>query len=415
MTIPEPRYYLKDTKSLNPTLIYLQAKYSINGQSQRVTLICADKILPLDWDNVKQRAIVSKRNLAAGEINLLIDKMGAAFKSSYRNLLIENIVPTQIAVKERMEEILNLRPKIIIQKMTFYLFMNNFISDNQINKKANTLKAYNSTIKVIKEYGSVLKKEIHFEDINLSWYTLFIKFLQNKGLCNSSVGKYIKNLKSILNSATEQGYNSNLIFRTKSFSKPSEDSHKTFVSENEILQLLNTDLEDDKMKNIVRDYFVISTLTGLRFSDLVRIKKENIINDRIQIVTLKTGAEVIIPIASHVKFIFEKYDYNLPKCPCNQVYNRVIKQIGKQAGLDGTEVITKTIGGIITTKRFEKWQLLCSHTGRRSFVSNAILSGINTSAIMLISGHKSHSVFNTYVRFDNHQNAENLSKHSFFK
>ena len=205
MTIPEPRYYLKDTKSLNPTLIYLQAKYSINGQSQRVTLICADKILPLDWDNVKQRAIVSKRNLAAGEINLLIDKMGAAFKSSYRNLLIENIVPTQIAVKERMEEILNLRPKIIIQKMTFYLFMNNFISDNQINKKANTLKAYNSTIKVIKEYGSVLKKEIHFEDINLSWYTLFIKFLQNKGLCNSSVGKYIKNLKSILNSATEQG------------------------------------------------------------------------------------------------------------------------------------------------------------------------------------------------------------------
>ena len=51
-----------------------------------------------------------------------------------------------------------------------------------------------------------------------------------------------------------------------------------------------------------------------------------------------------------------------------------------------------------------------SHVGRRSLVSNCMLGGINTSSIMLISGHKSLNVFQGYVRVNQQQNAEVLSK-----
>jgi site-specific recombinase XerD len=414
MTIPSPRFYLKDTKAIIPTTIYLQAKYSINEHQQRVMLTSADKVLPTEWDNVKQRVILSRRNLGSGEINLYLDKMEAAFKSAFRNLLIDDITPTQEAVKEKMEQILNLKPKIEIAKVTFYSFIDSFMNDCKINKKENTIKAYDATIKGIKEFGNISNKKFSFDDITMSWYTSFVKFLQSKGLCNSTVGKYIKNLKSILNAATELGHNTNVIFRNKSFAKTNENSHKIFLTKEEIEKMAALDYSEDAMKDIVRDYFIISTSTGLRYSDFVRIRKEHIVNNRIQMVTLKTNQEVVIPIATLVKNIFEKYNFEFPKCPCNQVFNRNIKEIGRDAELLNIESVTKTIGGKKSTLVFEKWELLSSHTGRRSFVSNAILSGINTSSIMLISGHKSMNVFNSYVKFNNHQNAENLAEHSFF-
>ena len=416
MTIPEPRFYLKDLKSTIPTLIYLQAKYSLNEQQpQRVMLTSADKIHPSQWDGSKQRATVSRRNLHAGEINLYLDKMSNAFKHSFRTLLIDNEIPTQEKVKEKMEEMLNLRPKVEVKKVTLYSFIDLFINDSKANKKENTIKAYHATIKSIKDFGKLNGKEVSFEDINLTWYSLFIKFLQAKGHSNSTLGKYIKNIKSILNAATELGHNTNFIFRNKSFAKPNETSHKIFLTKEEIEKIAALDLSNDLQKNITRDYFLISSMSGLRFSDFVRIKKEHIINDRIQMITLKTGQEVIIPIAPLLKSIFLKYDFEFPKCPCNQVFNRYLKEIGEEAELISIETVTKTIGGVKSVRGYKKFELLTSHSGRRSFISNAILAGINSTSIMKISGHKSAAVFNSYAKFDAHQNAEKLAEHSFFK
>ena len=412
----EPRFYLKDVKSKVPTLIYLQAKYSINeDQPQRVMLSTGDKILPVDWDFTKQRAIVSKRNLHAGDINLCIDKIANAFKKAYRTLIIDDVIPTQTAVKEKMEEILNLKPKLEVKKITLYSFIDSFINDSKANKKENTIKAYRSTINGIKEFGKLKGKEVNFEDINLTWYSSFISFLHTKGYCNSTIGKFVKNLKSILNAATELGYNTNLIFRNKSFAKPNETSHKIFLTKEEINKIAALDFSNDLQKDITRDYFLICTMSGLRFSDVVRIKKEHIINDRIQMITLKTGQEVIIPIAPLLKSIFLKYDFEFPKCPCNQVFNRHLKEIGKEAELNNIETVTKTIGGVKSVKSFKKYELLSSHTGRRSFVSNGILAGVNSNALMKISGHQSAAVFNSYAIFDAHQNAEKLEEHTFFK
>jgi integrase len=416
MIIPEPRFYLKDLKSTVPTLIYLQAKYSLNEQQpQRVMLTSADKILPSEWDGDKQRATISRKNLHAGEINLYLDKMANAFKHSFRTLLIDNEIPTQEKVKKKMEEMLNLKPKAEVKKVTFYSFIDSFLNDSKVNKKDSTIKAYNASIKGIKEFGRLNGKEVAFEDINMTWYSSFIKFLQTKDHCNSTVGKYIKNLKSILNAATELGYNTNLIFRNKSFAKPNETCHKIFLTKEEIEKIAALDLSKDLQKDIARDYFLISTMTGLRFSDFVRIKKEYIINDRIQMITLKTGQEVIIPIAPLLKSIFLKYDFEFPKCPCNQVFNRYLKEIGEEADLINIETVTKTIGGLKSVRGYKKFELLTSHSGRRSFISNAILAGINSTSIMKISGHKSATVFNSYAKFDAHQNAEKLAEHSFFK
>jgi len=206
-----------------------------------------------------------------------------------------------------------------------------------------------------------------------------------------------------------------MIFKSRSFRRPTEDVYKIFLTKEEINVIANLNLQNDRLKEIVRDYFVIGCSTSLRYSDLVRIRRENVRGTFICMITAKTGQEVVIPISPLVQSIFEKYDFVLPKAPCNQVFNRCTKEVGKIAGLTEKVTFTKTIGGVKQTLSKEKWQLLSSHVGRRSLVSNCILEGINTSSIMLISGHKSHKVFQGYVRVNQQQNAEVLSKHPFFK
>jgi len=333
-----------------------------------------------------------------------------------RNLAIDNITPIASLVKEKMEEALNLKVKIEKPKITFYSFIEGYINESKSNKAHATVNAYRSTFNRIKKYGNYCNKEFSFDDITLEWRISFLKYLQeNYNISRNTEGKYIKNIKCFMNEASEREINTNFSFRSKHFFQPIESVQKIFLTMTEIEAIAKVDLSDDKLKDIVRDYFIIACLTSLRFSDFTRIKKEDIQNDRIQMRTNKTGEDVVIPIAPLVRGILIKYDYILPKAPCNQIFNRYIKQVGKMAELVEPVTIVKTIGGIKQTITYLKYQLLSSHTGRRSLISNCILEGINSSAVMLISGHRSHRVFSSYVRINQHQNADVLSEHSFFK
>ena len=111
---------------------------------------------------------------------------------------------------------------------------------------------------------------------------------------------------------------------------------------------------------------------------------------------------------------FIKYNYNLNRAPCNQVFNKVLKEVGCKAGLDETITFSKTTGGIKKIITCKKYQLLTCHTGRRSMISNCILACIATPQIMLMSAHRSLKVFQSYVRIDQVQNAEKLASHTFF-
>ncbi|MEJ0104717.1 MAG: site-specific integrase [Bacteroidota bacterium] len=417
MFIPEPKFYLKDRNSNEPTLIYMQAKYSANIP-ERFMLSTGNKIHPDEWDDSKQRVIISKRAVGNGDLNLWLDKMATAFKSVFRNYLLDGKIPSASELKDKIEEVLNIKVLVtpVKVKITSLLeFAKRFAEECKLLRAPNTIKSYVSTCTRIKEYETWCDKQFQFEDITIEWRAGFIKYLQSLGVTKNTEGKHIKHVKLFMNEATERGLNVNMAFKSKSFSKPTEDVYKIFLTKEEIQQLINLDLSGDKLKEVTRDYFIIACLTSLRYSDFTRIRKENIKNGYLQMITTKTGNEVVIPISPLVKSIFEKYSYEMPKAPCNQIFNRYLKDIGKMAELNEKIAITKTIAGIKKTEIKEKWELLSSHVGRRSLVSNCIMEGINTSSIMLISGHKSLRTFQGYVRVNQQQNAEVLSKHSFFQ
>ena len=419
MYIPEPRFYLKDKNSKDSTLIYLQVKYT-SETSQRLMLSTGEKITPSNWNDIKQRAVVLKNNIESSNINMWLDKMANTFKSLFRNCLLDGVIPTAIMMKANMEETLNLiavtqnkvDEKIVV---TLNSFIEAYIEESKLFKSPSTIKQYKVLQRRLTEYGYYCNKEFNFEDITLEWRSAFIKFLQTHGICKSTEGKYIKDIKVMLNAATERGHNNNHAFKSKGFSKPHEKSCAVFLDMDEIKKITSVDLSHNKPLEITRDYFVIACLTSLRYSDFTRIKGEHIKENYIKIVTIKTGAEVIIPISPMIKSIFEKYNYDLPKAPSNQLFNRYIKDICKFAEINELIEINKTIGGVKRRFTVEKYKLISSHSGRRSMISNCILQGINTSSIQLITGHTSLKTFQGYVRINQQQNANALGNHPFFK
>ncbi|MBV9963129.1 MAG: site-specific integrase [Parafilimonas sp.] len=417
MLIPEPKFYLKDVRSEQPTLIYLQVKYTHEGQ-QRLMLSVGDKVHPNEWDYAKHRAIVTKKTQYNADVNLWLEKVCGTYRAVFRNFIIDGIIPTAAMIKEKMEVVLNLNSYIPVKKeirVTFFSFIQKFIEESESFKATNTRKSYTSTYNRLKEYASFCNKEFSFEDINLEWRAGFIKFLQTLGAAKNTEGKHIKNIKVFLNEATERGINKSLAFKSKSFSKPTEEVFKIFLTQDEITKIANLDLSDDHKKDITRDYFIIACLTSLRYSDFIRIRPEHIKGEYLQMITAKTNQEIVIPISPIVRSIFEKYNFRMPKAEVNQIFNKYLKEIGKQAELNENVHVTKTVAGVKRTFIKPKWQYLSSHVGKRSLISNCILEGINTNSIMMISGHKSLKVFQSYNKLSQQQNAQALSNNAFFK
>ncbi len=162
----------------------------------------------------------------------------------------------------------------------------------------------------------------------------------------------------------------------------------------------------------VRDLFLVGCHTGLRFSDFTTIPKQSIdiSNGYISIKTQKTNKPVVIPIHKTVLKILNKYkdktENSLPPALSNAKMNEYLKGIADLAGLNEIISKSKTIAGKEVTRNYKKWELVCTHTARRSFASNTYKMGIPVYTIMAITGHTSEKTFRNYIKLDETEHAK---------
>jgi integrase len=94
--------------------------------------------------------------------------------------------------------------------------------------------------------------------------------------------------------------------------------------------------------------------------------------------------------------------------------NEYLKELGELAEIDEEILITATKGGKRVTETFKKWELITTHTARRSFATNAYLQSVPTIPIMKITGHKTEKSFLKYIKISQEDNANQLVNHPFF-
>lgn len=198
-----------------------------------------------------------------------------------------------------------------------------------------------------------------------------------------------------------------------------EDTNAVFLSMNEITRIYYYKFEKQdkrKAKERIRDLFILGCLTALRYSDYSTLTKDNFQGDYIVKRTKKTNVDVKVPAHDYVKEIFNKYHGLVPNGLCIQYFNKYLKVIMKEIGLTDPVTYSFTKGGKLLTITREKWELISSHTARRSAATNMYLTGrMKTLEIMRLTGHRSEQNFFRYIRLTNDDTARSISGDMFFK
>ena len=166
----------------------------------------------------------------------------------------------------------------------------------------------------------------------------------------------------------------------------------------EVKRMYAFDLSENKRLERVRDVFILGCLTGMRYSDYKRIKRENIVNDVIRMREVKDKSKTLeIPLSSWAKEILEKYDYNLPVIS-EQKFREYIKETSRLVGFTEQVIVASRIGNTINEESKRRCDLISTHTARRTFITIMKNEGVPDKVIMKITGHRSLSSFHRYYR-----------------
>jgi integrase len=250
------------------------------------------------------------------------------------------------------------------------------------------------------------QKQPTFDDIDYAFCEDFIEWMSAKDLCANTRGSHIKFVKAAMNEALKNKLHSNEDFRT--FRKEMEQVDAVYLTNEEVTKIAELPLCG--VHAVARDIFIIGCHTGMRFSDYSRLSADDISDGVIHLITQKCKIPVDIPAHPRVLEIMNKYGGVLPSIT-PQRFNMYIKDVCKEAGINDSILIRKSGKHI----RCEKWELVSSHTARRTGLTNMYKAGIPTYRCMMISGHKTEQVFLTYLRITQQENAEYLKDNPFFK
>jgi len=280
---------------------------------------------------------------------------------------------------------------------------------------AGTVKNYVSFQTQFNEFQEKIKSELDFQDINIDTYKAFLDFFNHKNYSTNTTGRMIKALKAIMRAAREEGLHDNEEYERKAFSAPSAYVENIYLNESELNKIAGLELTGEM--ETARDVFLVGCYTAQRYSDYSRITSDNIITVQgkkfIELIQKKTKVRVRIPIMPELEAILKKYNYRLPKT-WEQKVNENIKKVGEKAGIIDTIQINESKGGLSTQKTVKKYELIVTHTARRSGITNMYLNDIKPIDIMKFSGHKTEKQLLDYIKTGMDDTAEKLSSHPYF-
>jgi len=260
--------------------------------------------------------------------------------------------------------------------------------------------------------------------ISSVFWNHFVPFLADQRLKYSTIGHIKTNLITVLNWSSKYGVKLNPSYSevdipnyipSKISLTPDEISHiyhfkigkeETFnFRQKKVAKLRKNKIETLER---VRDMFILGCNLGQRYSDLVRISPENFRNGVFSIVQQKTGNRCYVPINSlsidsRITFaILEKYGYRAPYVGHITNYNNYLHQLLHHIGEDFLDEvhIDNKINGVITRETKQRYQLISSHSARRSFATINTLRNIPRSKILRATGHSSEKAFVRYICYD---------------
>lgn len=362
------------------------------------------------WNYEKQRVYPSREAEKYNnhkEINEFIDNLETSANKFFRDCETNHIPLTVSMVKDFFKGI---QPNFKPVKIGFWEAYDEFLKDSAILMQDSTIRAHKSTKTKLEAFAADTGYKMTFSSINISFFDQLKEYiLITKGHEYNYYPVILRRLKAFMNWSLKRSFHSNTDF--KNFSAREKEGTIVYLTFDELLQLINFEFGNKKL-NRVRDFYCFGCLTGARYSDLKRLTRDNISDGKIKFTTQKTNIDITIPLFLGLQTIIDRYpdQYLLLPKYSGQKANEYIKKACEKAGIN-SPVEYKTFLRNETIREFmPKYELIGTHTARKTFICLAHARGVDIKTIMDITGIKNHSTLKRYLDVSIDTKKDNLSK-----
>lgn len=394
------RFYLSRKSAQNKCAIFCYLLES----NQTYTLPTKLNIDPQHWDKKSQRAINYKTgvsNILKGElnrVNIVLDALEDKLKA----------IGSEVREKEPLAGFDDIKEAIIkhFNKKSLYDIYDDFMKKRTGRISPSSMSKYKRLKGILEEYEKDNKVTLNIKTIaKKSFFQDFFTYMiETKSFINSTAYKEIQFLKAFLNWAYDYEYH-NLKDYEKikriDLIKETEEVDIIYLTEPELMKLYDLDLEEEKLKK-VRDVFVFQCFTGVRYSDIENLSREDIRDASWHLRTQKTRQIIQIPLSGYALSILERYRDNPQPLPVisNQKMNKYLKDVCEKAEIN-QPIKTVTFKGSKREETIsEKFKKIGTHTARRTFVSLSLQKGMKPELIMKITGHTTLRMMQKYVKIE---------------
>ncbi|BDX37050.1 integrase [Tenuifilaceae bacterium CYCD] len=397
-------FYLKSEKLDKNGKVSLLAQITSEYKPYRMKL---GKVRKRDWNKKTQRlkltSLTEKEYEENIRFNVLIDEIEFKAKELFNKTIKEKRKPSEF---ELTNLLIKPQEEAILKSSSFLDVFSDFIESNKADKAERTIKGYIT----VKNFLIRFQKGTSFI---ITWDNIDVKFLDKLKnftfiTLKKELGYYAKITRVIatfLHWAEERSYYNGNIYDKLRVDEPEKEV--IFLSMEEIFTLLNYDFKNSRLEK-VRDLYCFACFTGLRYSDVISLKREHFNGKLITKTQVKTGDVKTLPLNKFALEILTKYESEkspLPKISIQNL-NAYIKEACKLIASGQPEktgfnrlVIKKTvIGSESTEEAIPLYDAIKFHTARKTFITNSIMLGVNLKALQDMGAPKKEKDLKKYLK-----------------
>lgn len=412
-------FELENRKDKDGNLISenIPIRIRITYSGKRVEFSSGFRIDRNKWDNEKRKVknnCFNKAKQSSSEINSKLSFYETEIQNLFKKCEVEERLPETSDLKKILSSS-NLN-YLENKEKQFFDYFDEFVSEN--NRQKNWTPAFLLKYNTVKSHLKSFNPNISFAYLDEKGLNNYIVFLrEERNMRNSTIERQLRFVKSFLKWSKEKGYCKNSSFEL--FKPKLKSTHKKviFLTQEEIRKI--RDLKIPESKNYLiktRDLFMFLIFSGIRFSDLLNLKKSDIKDDCFEITTVKTADSLIIEFNDTTKSIIEKYkqipfnDNRALPLISNQKMNNYLKELAELAEINEQIRITYYKGSERIDEVLPKYKLIGTHTGRRTFVVMGLSMGISPSVLMKWTGHADYKSMKPYIDIADNIKANAMKK-----
>lgn len=356
-------FFVLKTKLLKNGDAPILMRITINGQYEETRI---QRSVPLKLWNAAKGCSKGKDRIS-NELNNFIAELNARTLEKYKELMLEQALITPKLLLKRVfgkdTEMRTLLGTMQQEIDEMEKVVNIDFSPITINRYKNVLNKLKKAIP-----GFYEKDDITFYELSPEFIKAFDTYLKMEaGLCRNTVVRYMKCLKKITNMALAKEWMRKDPFY--GYKMQQDETDPTFLTYDELQTIMNKEFTIPRLA-LVRDIFIFACFTGLAFSDVSTLNRENLMQDnngdwwirkgRIKLEHRRKASSISnIPLLPVPLAILKKYE-DAPVCLkkgcclpvfCNQKVNSYLKEIADFCGIRKnltTHVARHTFGTTIT-------------------------------------------------------------------